>query len=453
MTSEIIVLNHEGIAMATDSAVTSSVGDIDKISSSANKLFSLSNKHPVGIMIYGNSSFMGIPWETIVKVYRSTCLRTTGFPTLDEYAKHFISFLCYRNLKFEDFAEGSYIGGFVYGILSSIRRVIFNNIEANESEGRDIREIDLQRIVNRGIDDAYDFFHDLETSYLTIEQTKTVFRKYRKYIKDDIDEAFDILPVDSGYRSKLYELLIEAFCRFIVDDVSSGVVIAGFGENELLPMVKAFSIEGIARLRRNNSELEILKYAENEGKSSSGAELSAVIPYAQEEMVCRFMEGVDPEYVETEEEFLAELFKKYGRKVVSQLNKYGKSEKQKILRKLSRYGKSMTREFCNRMEKFAEDSFVDPTVDAVARLSKNELASMAEALVYVTSLKRKVSSESETVAEPIDVAVISKGDGFVWIKRKHYFEPKLNPMYFTKRHKEVMDEGYEEPENPTESGQ
>jgi hypothetical protein len=68
MTSEIIVLNHEGIAMATDSAVTSSLGDIDKISSSANKLFSLSNKHPVGIMVYGNSLLMGIPWETIIKV-------------------------------------------------------------------------------------------------------------------------------------------------------------------------------------------------------------------------------------------------------------------------------------------------------------------------------------------------------------------------------------------------
>jgi hypothetical protein len=449
VTSEIVVLNHEGIALATDSAVTSGVGDIDKISSSANKLFSLSDRYPVGIMIYGNSSLMGIPWETIVKVYRSACLPATGFRTLDEYAKHFISFVCYRNLKFEDFAEGNYIEGFVDGVLSSIRRVIFNNIEANESEGRDIREIDLQRIVNKVIDDTCGFFHDLDILYVTIEQSKTVFRKYRKYIKADIDEAFDILPLDSGYRSKLYELLVEAFSKFIVDDVSSGVVIAGFGESELLPVVKAFNVEGIVRLKQNDTQLEILKYAENEGKSSSGGELSAVIPYAQEEMVCRFMEGVDPEYVETEEEFLGELLKNYARKVVSQLTRYDKSEKQKILRKLSRYGKSMTREFCDHMEKFAGDSFVDPTIDAVARLSRNELASMAEALVYVTSLKRKVSSDSETVTEPIDVAVISKGDGFVWIKRKHYFEPKLNPIYFMKRHREVMDEGYEKPETPT----
>ena len=31
---------------------------------------------------------------------------------------------------------------------------------------------------------------------------------------------------------------------------------------------------------------------------------------------------------------------------------------------------------------------------------------------------------------PIDVAVISKGDGFIWIKRKHYFNPALNHQFF-----------------------
>ena len=31
---------------------------------------------------------------------------------------------------------------------------------------------------------------------------------------------------------------------------------------------------------------------------------------------------------------------------------------------------------------------------------------------------------------PVDVAVISKGDGFIWIKRKHYFSPELNIRYF-----------------------
>ncbi|MEA1869822.1 MAG: hypothetical protein U9N09_06735 [Euryarchaeota archaeon] len=45
--------------------------------------------------------------------------------------------------------------------------------------------------------------------------------------------------------------------------------------------------------------------------------------------------------------------------------------------------------------------------------------------------------DAETVAGPIDVAVISKGDGFIWIKRKHYFERELNPQFFANYYREV----------------
>jgi hypothetical protein len=37
----------------------------------------------------------------------------------------------------------------------------------------------------------------------------------------------------------------------------------------------------------------------------------------------------------------------------------------------------------------------------------------------------------ETVGGPIDVAVISKGDGLVWVKRKHYFPAELNQHFFS----------------------
>jgi len=37
------------------------------------------------------------------------------------------------------------------------------------------------------------------------------------------------------------------------------------------------------------------------------------------------------------------------------------------------------------------------------------------------------------VGGPIDVAIISRIDGFVWVYRKHYFEPSLNPRYFHRK--------------------
>ena len=55
---------------------------------------------------------------------------------------------------------------------------------------------------------------------------------------------------------------------------------------------------------------------------------------------------------------------------------------------------------------------------------------MAETLVNLTSFRQRVSPDAETVGGPVDVAIISRGDGFIWIKRKHYFQAELNHQFF-----------------------
>ena len=60
-----------------------------------------------------------------------------------------------------------------------------------------------------------------------------------------------------------------------------------------------------------------------------------------------------------------------------------------------------------------------PFMGAVSALPRQDLAKMAEALVNLTAfLMRMTADQDETVAEPIDVALLSKGDGFIWIKHK-----------------------------------
>ena len=91
MTAEIAILNRMGVALAADSAV--SIGGSGKVYNSANKLFALSKKHPVGIMIYGNAHFMSVPWEIIIKHYRANELGNTSFASLKGYADSFLKFL------------------------------------------------------------------------------------------------------------------------------------------------------------------------------------------------------------------------------------------------------------------------------------------------------------------------------------------------------------------------
>ena len=79
---------------------------------------------------------------------------------------------------------------------------------------------------------------------------------------------------------------------------------------------------------------------------------------------------------------------------------------------------------------------VKPILDSVQLIPLPEMAFLAESLVNITSLKRTfaIDGNQQTVGGPTDVAVMSKGDGFVWIKRKHYFDNQINPNYIRNLH-------------------
>lgn len=53
---------------------------------------------------------------------------------------------------------------------------------------------------------------------------------------------------------------------------------------------------------------------------------------------------------------------------------------------------------------------------------------LAEFLVETTVKFSKFAPGAPTVGGPIEIAAITKHEGFKWIKRKHYFDVKLNPQ-------------------------
>lgn len=92
MTAIIGILNKATVAIAADSAATVSNGTKAKVYNHAHKIFNLSKDAPVGISIYNSAEFMGIPWETLIKIYRAD---TGSVPMSDllDYGPHFLGFL------------------------------------------------------------------------------------------------------------------------------------------------------------------------------------------------------------------------------------------------------------------------------------------------------------------------------------------------------------------------
>ena len=87
------------------------------------------------------------------------------------------------------------------------------------------------------------------------------------------------------------------------------------------------------------------------------------------------------------------------------------------------------------MDKYISTNYIDKLLDTVAFLSKEDMADMAESLVRMTCLKRHITTDEESVGGPVDVAIVTKGDGFIWKKRKHYFDAELNTQFFERYNK------------------
>ena len=423
MTSEIVIMNSLAVALAADSAVTLFTGE--KIYKTANKLFALTKFHPVGIMFFNNADINGIPWETIVKMYRRS-LGKNSKDTIQDYFKDFINFLETDDILFplerQRMEYQQILGSYLYTQRLQIDEIIETKLQQNKS----ISDDEIIEVFQEYIDQELIEWEELknidgiDNSFL-----EEIQEKFDDIFKELLDEIFQKYPIETEYYEKLKILSSYIFCKEENFETSfnSGVVITGFGEKQIFPSMISFRV----KLFLNNKLIHC-----NIRTRNCNLDLSASInAFAQEEEVVKFIEGVGPEYRSFISGYIKTMFNSYPELLISQITNIDQTEKDRLLMEFNAETERFINEF-HAEESRIVNTHVDPIIAVVNSLPKEELAVMAEMLVNLTSFKRKMSLDKETVGGPIDVAVISKGDGFIWIKRKHYFKPELNPQFFKK---------------------
>ena len=413
MTAEVAVLNKSAVALAADSAM--SVGDTGK-TYPTNKLFALTKYRPIGLMIYNNAEFMGIPWETIVKMYRHE-LGPLGKATVTDYAEDFLGYVVNKTICTDEQRHGNFrriMADLLRRIARDTRKALNAPSANQECAVRNLVEQHAALLARAG-----------EAPSMQNVDASALVAQHDIEINGAIDHYFSNYDIDDSVRQSLHDIVGSAIGSAQLSGGFSGLVFAGFGEDEIFPSLVEVVTDGVVG---NVAKADVKKTID---LGRTGTQ-TAIVPFAQSEMVGRFMEGVDRDFLRYLEEYLEALLTSVSRELLEssapegQLTEGQLSVLENVVRAKLDYFRQATLTFRRKR-------FVDPILDIVKHLPKEELASMAEALVNLTSLKRRVSMEEETVGGPIDVAVVSKGDGFVWIKRKHYFDPPLNRDYFARQ--------------------
>lgn len=426
MTAQIAIMNKNAVALATDSAVTTQNLRGVKIHNSANKLFTLSKYHPVGVMVHANADFMGYPWETLIKVYRQQ-LGNTSFATVAGYVQDFFRYLETQEGLFSASRQTDWFRENAIQYLRALNTEFTGKVRSYfEEHGNQLTDDDTKQLLA-------DFISGIE-QYLGSQKVVGCYAcdLIRERFVDEaspivlevIADIFQELPMDDF----LDRVLALTLRRFTTDSSVgyTGIVFAGFGDAEFLPVVESFWVDGIFGGILRHQRYEYLSGNMNESP------LLRILPFAQSDSVYRFLQGVDPSYKKESDLYVDGLIAQIRTHVHSSIaDKYDSNEaRTEAFSALDGVIGAGRAQLLTRLESLKQTRFVDPVMDVVGSLPKEDLAAIAESLVNLTSFQRKILREAETVGGPIDVAVISKGDGFIWIKRKHYFERDLNPAFF-----------------------
>jgi hypothetical protein len=424
MTAEIGILNRMGVALAADSAVTVSNKGAQKVYNSANKLFSLSKYHPVGIMVYGGANFMGVPWEIIIKSFREQLGENTK-GELNDYCAEFINFVQTDSRLVNSDSEKnrvkSIFSNYILECLTYVGNLLKDQLAHGIQPDPTVVDEWLKDKVNQNTIEIMQlsFIEGFDQSF--IDEFKI---RHIDTVKEVISVFIDF-NISNETEEKIIEYAAQLIGRDVFSDNYSGIVIAGYGDTELFPTLIEYHIDGIfcGKLKKKLADSVVIA-AEN---GQNGEMTASIKAFAQREMVYSFLTGVDPFLRSSINDVMHTIFQELPD--ILQTNLAATIDDNDKLY-ISSIGEQLLAYFNEEIDKVQSKRYIKPVYEIVNILPKEDLAEMAEALVNLTSFKRRVSIDAETVGGPIDVAVITKGDGLVWIKRKHYFKPELNYHFF-----------------------
>jgi len=97
------------------------------------------------------------------------------------------------------------------------------------------------------------------------------------------------------------------------------------------------------------------------------------------------------------------------------------SKTEHVLKETGKLDENTMAKVVDQLKPGIEDSLITPAMPLQDGID------LAEFLVKTTIMYSRYTAGAPTVGEPVEIAAITRHEGFKWIKRKHYYSQELNP--------------------------
>lgn len=430
MTAVVGILNKRGIAIAADSAVTMTQDRKVKIENSANKMLRMSDVTPISIMIVGSAAFLLTPWDIIARRFRQK-RGNIKYPTVQACIDDFFSYMLTEKIFFPEEAQRNFLNAMLgtfwgdvvcqvpsiclnsKGVVTNKKQIILTFRRRIESEIKCFQEMEpLPMYKDYTIDQFKKYLGSMVDDYFN---TKTVYLD-SPFFEEEDDESKDYTE---DILSEIKSLFIEGFFFYMkhgYENDNTQLIFSGFGFEEEYPvMIRVKVCHGFDNRIIYDIDSEDIHII-------SDANPVAICPYAQTDIMDALLTGVEPEFLKglcyrserMFDEITKELSFEYflegdSEEIEAILDKVKSSD---LIRQFKKYGKRIQEEERRQWLK------------ALNNYSVQDMAHLAENLIAMTSFERHMTFSHEGVGGPIDLAVITKNDGFTWLNRKSWYHHK-----------------------------
>ena len=422
MTTVVGILNKKGVAIAADSAVTRNRRERDsKCTKNGNKMIRLCEAVPISVMLTGNNEFLDVPWEIIIRQYR-TRRGKEKHPTVKAAAEDFMRFVA-DNATF--WTESGPVRSNIVRIVGNIFRKAVDEMMTDQNErkadGRLRRPAAFVKAFTKNCKelqrDALDYGRCPQFEDYTLEEfCNTASGVVDCYLSRYSFEDNPALEIEKAYPRQVLDALrpiIMETAKVLIGTRNTGhacaiLVFTGYGSEQEYPSLVAAAVcEGIdRRVNYNIQKQDVIEISDKRPV--------AICPYAQDDVIEALLNGVGKEWkARTDSEFKRSLSIRFHSTYEVpgyKLNRYAASLPTDDLKSdFKRSTANLIRKNRREWEK------------ALDQYDLRSIAELAECLVDLTGFQRILTFEQEGVGGPVDLAVISKSDGFQWLSRKSWY--------------------------------
>lgn len=426
MTTQVVLMNGLGIALASDSAVTAG----GKVLNTSEKIFELPHPHKAAILTSGRARFMGMPWEVLLSAWSETLDKP--LQSMPDYMESLFAFLRATvpnsgelDEKEVDYLESTWWGDTnVYGLLQkALREHILPLYEGI------LEESDLEKFRSNEWDAE---FRQSMTEKLTEDAVSALLEALRTHGENrkafvacpDVSEAQARIWLDKYWKSRgedqswpnvlndwpeipgIYEVIVSLHALYIVHadyEGESSVNIVGYGAADMFPSWFGTFLHGAVRgtlLKRFEEQVTPAAYPRDLFFGQADA-ISALTGRGD-----RLLTNVA---VETQRNQLSEI-----------LEQLGGIEHESLLQTKEYIKQSLDNESIReRMLNEGQEKRRDPFRKAIGMSPILDLAEFSAQLVGVQAAYAAMTQENPSVGGFVDVGIITHRRGFEWIRHKH----------------------------------